>query len=158
MPPQLLVDISKVDLSKVKYGPEAIRGVNAHRHEFELLHGVYDMVQQDWAVGFHQTTDKDFWVRGHIPGRPLMPGVLVVEAAGQLCSFVYRFDPVKPPEAFLGFAGLENIKWRGQITPGERLTLIVKMREERHRRIVCDVQALVGDRLVFEGAIIGMIF
>ncbi|MCC6737484.1 MAG: beta-hydroxyacyl-ACP dehydratase [Planctomycetia bacterium] len=157
MPPPTLVDLSIVDFSKVPVGIEQIRQVNAHRHEFEMLDGIFYVNSAERsAVGFKQTSMQDFWVRGHIPGRPLMPGVLITEAAGQLCSYVYRTIVNREPGVFLGFAGLNNVKFRGAVNPGERLILIAKAREERHRRIVCDTQGLVNDRLVFEGEIIGM--
>lgn len=157
MPPPTLVDLSIVDFSKVLIGIEQIRQVNAHRYEFEMLDGIFYLNSgARSAVGFKQTSMQDFWVRGHIPGRPLMPGVLITEAAGQLCSYVYRTIVNREPGVFLGFAGLNNVKFRGAVNPGERLVLIAKAREERHRRIVCDTQGLVNDRLVFEGEIIGM--
>ena len=159
MPQPLLVDISRIDFSKVEIGIEQIRAVNAHRYEFEMLDGIYHLDREDRsAVGFKKTSMNDFWVRGHIPGRPLMPGVLIAEAAGQLCSYVYRTVINTRPGVFLGFAGLENVKFRGTVPPGETLILIAKAREERHRRIVCDTQALAGDRMVFEGEVIGMPF
>ncbi|KAF0242457.1 MAG: 3R-hydroxymyristoyl ACP [Planctomycetota bacterium] len=155
----MLVDLSRVDFSKVVIGIEQIRAVNAHRYEFEMLDGIYYLNAEDRsAVGFKKTSMNDFWVRGHIPGRPLMPGVLIAEAAGQLCSYVYRTVINKRPGIFLGFAGLENVKFRGMVQPGETVILIAKAREERHRRIVCDTQALAGDKLVFEGEVVGMPF
>jgi len=157
VPPQLLVDITGVDLTKTEFGIEEIRKVNAHRHEFELLDGVIHLDrEQKWAIGYKQTSMDDFWVRGHVPGRPLMPGVLMAESAGQLCSFVYRKLINLSPETFLGFAGMNNIKFRGTVTPGERVLIVAKSVEARHRRVTFDAQSFVGEKLVFEGQIIGM--
>lgn len=157
VPPPTLVDLSLVDFSKVPIGIEQIRSINAHRHEFEMLDGIYYLnAEERSAVGFKKTSMNDFWVRGHIPGRPLMPGVLITEAAGQLCAYVYRTIVNKTPGVFLGFSGMNNVKFRGVVTPGETLILIAKAREERHKRIVCDAQGLVNDRMIFEGEIIGM--
>jgi 3-hydroxyacyl-[acyl-carrier-protein] dehydratase len=95
-------------------------------------------------------------VAGHIPGRPLFPGVLMVEAAAQLASFVFlhRMPHVK----FLGFSGLNDVKFRGQVVPGDRLILLDKGVEFRPRRIICEAQGLVNGTTVFEATIIGMPF
>ena len=60
------------------------------------------------------------------------------------------------PETFLGFAGMNNVKFRGTVTPGERVMIVAKSVEERHRRVTFDAQSFVGEKLVFEGQIIGM--
>ena len=85
MPPKLLVDLTQIDLDQVTISIEEIREVNAQRYEMEQLLGIIThRPDEGYVVGFKDVRDDEFWVRGHIPGRPLLPGVLMIEAAAQL--------------------------------------------------------------------------
>ena len=155
MAPPLLVDLSKLDLGRVEIPIEEIRKVNPHRYEMEQLSGVIHLdAAAGQIVAFKEVRPDEFWVRGHIPGRPLLPGVLMVEAAAQMCSFYYK--RVLEDPRFLGFGGVDGVKFRGQVVPGDRLLLLGQAVEIRNRRAVFDTQGVVGDRMVFEARITGM--
>jgi len=155
MAPPLLVDLSKVDLAKVVVPIEEIRQYNPHRFEIEQLSGVIHLdPSAGEIVAFKDVRPDEFWVRGHIPGRPLYPGVLMIEAVAQMCSVYYK--KVQQDPRFLGFGGVDGVKFRGQVVPGDRLLLLGKAIEIRSRRAVFDTQGVVGNRLVFEGRITGM--
>jgi 3-hydroxyacyl-[acyl-carrier-protein] dehydratase len=157
MPPSILVDISKIDLSKVEIPIERIREVNRQRFEMEHLDGIVHLnLAEQYVIGFKNCRPDEFWVRGHIPGRPLLPGVLMIEAAAQLCSFYFSTASREAGERFIGFGGVTDVKFRGTVVPGDRLLLIAKCREMRSRRAVFATQGVVGERLVYEGTIIGM--
>jgi len=155
MPPPVLVDPTKLDLERVLFGPEEIRRRNPHRHEMELLHGIvhYDPEAGEIA-GFVDLAEDAFWARGHIPGRPLFPGVLMIEAAAQLCSFYYKDQFPEVP--FFGFAGIEEVRFRATVVPGDRLVLIGRRHQFNHRRASFDTQGLVGESVAFQARIIGM--
>ena len=156
MPPPLLFDLGSIDLNKVIYDVEAIEQINPHRFEMRLLDGiVYLDSDTGNCVGFKEVREDEFWVRGHIPGRPLMPGVLMIEAAAQLASICAKV--INKEEGFIGFGGIENVKFRAQVLPGQRLYIIEKMLENRPgRRFKMAAQGLVEGRLAFETTIIGM--
>lgn len=158
MPPQLLADLAQYDLETLEYGPEQIREHNPHRHEMELLDGVIAFRPDDGIiVGLHRCREDAFWARGHIPGRPLFPGVLMIEAAAQMCSFYWRvaFPDI---DKFFGFGGIENTRFRGMVTPGQNLVMVGKSIQIKPRRAVFDVQGFVGGSMAFETRIIGMPF
>ena len=155
MPPKPLVDLHSIDLSKVVAGPDVIRRYNAHRFEMEHLNGIiYQDLQEGVVVGFKDVRSDEFWVRGHIPGRPLLPGVIMCEAAAQLCS--YYFKVALSVKQFLGFGGMQDVKFRRQVVPGERLILVAKNTELRPRRAVFDCQGFVDGQMAFEATIIGL--
>jgi 3-hydroxyacyl-[acyl-carrier-protein] dehydratase len=155
MAPSLLVDLSKIDLNRVQIPIEEIRQSNPHRFEMEMLSGcIYLDPEKGQIVAFKDVRPDEFWVRGHIPGRPLMPGVLMIEAAAQMSSLYYK--RVQNDPRFLGFGGVDGVKFRGQVVPGDRLLLLGQAIEIRSRRAVFDTQGVVGDRLVFEARITGM--
>jgi 3-hydroxyacyl-[acyl-carrier-protein] dehydratase len=135
---------------------DAICRVNPQRYEMQQLDAIlwYDK-ERALVLGCKDVTEEEFWIRGHIPGRPLMPGVIQVEAAAQLLSFFVK--QVYEEEGFIGFGGIDQAKFRGAIEPGCRLLLLGHVVEARRgRKYVCDVQGVVGEMLVFEATISGM--
>lgn len=154
MAPQLLFDILDIDLDGVAYSADAIEKVNPHRGAMRLIDKiVYATDDLQYTIACRDVRDDEFWVPGHIPGRPIFPGVLMVEAGAQLASFVCL---KKTGIEFMGFAGLEDVKFRGQVVPGDRLHILCELLELRTRRSKSRVQGVVSGRLVFEATIIGM--
>jgi len=155
MPPQMLFDLKGINTDKVMVTKEQIYQVNPHRYEFAMLDGIFHINHQDGtAVGYRDVRDDEFWVRGHIPGRPIFPGVLMIEAAAQLVSY-YALTEM-PGTGFLGFSGVEEVKFRGMVTPGRRILMLGKMIEIRTRRCIGKTQAIVDGQIVYEGTIVGM--
>ena len=155
MPAQILADLSLYDFSRPQFPIEEVRKYVPQRYEMEMLSAVVAFEpDKKIAVGYKAVSPDEFWVRGHIPGRPLMPGVLMIEAAAQLSTFYYKF--ATKDERFLGFGALDGVKFRGQVLPNDRLDLVVLNTELRPRRAVFQAQGVVCGRLVFEGVITGM--
>jgi len=125
-----------------------------------MLSGIikYDL-PGGYVVAFRDASMQDFWVRGHIPGRPIMPGVLICECAAQSCSYFYgRGANPDTKGRFLGFAGLDAVRFRGQVLPGDRLIMVAKVRGDMKARICSfDCQGFVKDHMVFDGTINGVI-
>ncbi len=156
MPQELFINIDEIDSNDVEIDVEGIRAVNPHRYEMEQLNGIIKFDPENKIIiGFKDVKEGEFWVRGHIPGRPLFPGVLMMEAAAQLCTYYYK--RVIEDDRFLGFGGLDKVKFRGKVTLGDRLIIVAKNRELRTRRAIFETQGIVNSKLVFEGVIIGMV-
>ena len=153
----LIIDFSDYDLSRVIADIEEIRQYNPQRFEMEQLTAVVYANKQDVScVGYKDVTDKEFWVRGHMPGLPLMPGVVVLESIAQLCSFVtQKYDLLGAD--IVGFGGLEDVRFRDSVLPGDRLIVMCRMRKVRRgRMIICDFQGVVKDKIVVEGVLKGV--
>lgn len=156
MPQEILIDLSTLDLNKSIVDMDEIRAIIPHRFEMEQINGIIKFdPEQKIIVGYKDVSNNEFWVRGHIPGRPLMPGVLMLEAAAQLCTYYYK--KTTQDDRFLGFGGVDKVKFRGKVVPGDKIILIAKNKELRSRRAVFDTQGVVNGNLVFEGVIIGMV-
>jgi 3-hydroxyacyl-[acyl-carrier-protein] dehydratase len=156
MPPPVNFDPSQLDLGRVVADHVEILSVNPQRFEMEQLTAIVHLdLEQHLIAGYKDVRPDEFWVRGHMPGYPLLPGVLICEAAAQLCAF-YMVKAGLQSGDFLGFGGMENVRFRGVVKPGDRLVLVAKGRDVHPRRSVFDVQGFVGSTMVFSGDIIGM--
>ncbi len=88
MPPECTLDPSELDCERVVADQEGIRRVNPQRFEMEQLTAIVHVDrEQHLIIGYKDVTADEFWVRGHMPGYPLLPGVLMCEAAAQLCVY-----------------------------------------------------------------------
>jgi 3-hydroxyacyl-[acyl-carrier-protein] dehydratase len=155
MPPAPLVAPERWNLGTVLFGPEEIRRTNVQRFEMEQLDAISHLdLESGEVVGWKDVRADEFWVRGHVPGRPILPGVLTLEALAQLTSFfIGRADP---GVGFIGFGGVDDVKFRLTVVPGRRLALVGKRIEIRLRRAVFDTQAWVDGRLAVEARITGV--
>ena len=156
MPPQLIVDPATIATDRVLFDLDAIRRHNPQRFEMEQLTAVVDLdTAKGLIVGYLDVGTDEFWIRGHLPDYPLMPGVLVCEAAAQLCGF-YCHRAGLVGDGFLGFGGMEEVRFRSPIRPGDRLVIVGKAEKIRPRQQVFQVQGFVGTNMVFHGKVIGV--
>jgi len=109
--------------------PDALlapRDVIPHREPFLLLTAVSELEEGVRAVGHWQLTGEEPFFDGHFPGRPTLPGVLMCESIAQLGAYALLSD-----EAFAGrlalFGGIDRVRFRRQVLPGERLDLEVDL-------------------------------
>ncbi len=152
-----LIDPTKFDCNKVVADIEAIRRVNPQRFEFEAITAIiYENVESGLCVGYKDITHDDFWVRGHMPGMPLMPGVMMCEAAAQLASYFVQHNDLMGAK-MIGFGGLDEVRFRDPVIPGDRLLLAGQLIKARRGRIIISrFEGYVRDRLVVEGVIKGI--
>ncbi len=156
MPPPLLFDLAEIDLNaKPVFDKAAISSVNPQGFEMQQLDGILWYDKEKYLVlGYKDVTQNEFWVRGHIPGRPLMPGVIMVECAAQLLSFFVR--KIYGVDAFIGFAAIESAKFRGPIAPGKRLYLLGYLSDFKSRKYTATIQGVVDGTMVFDTVVSGM--
>jgi len=155
MPPSLLFDLSQIELTgKPVFDKEAIGKVNPQRLEMQQLDGIlwYDK-KRFLILGYKDVTGDEFWIRGHIPGRPLMPGVIMVEAAAQLLSFFVR--QIYEVDAFIGFVGIDSAKFRSVVVPGQRLYLLGHLTKYKRRKYTASIQGVIDSTIVFETVVSG---
>ncbi len=153
----LIVDLDLLDCTKILADAEEIRRYNPQRFEMEQLTAiVYEDHERFACAGYKDVRRDEFWVRGHMPGMPLMPGVLMLEAAAQMCSyFAHKYDLLGT--TMVGFGGLEEVRFRDPVIPGDRLIVMCELiKARRNRMIVCRFQGVVRDSIAFEGKLKGI--
>ncbi len=154
---KFIIDPSLLDFEKPIADIDDIRALNPQRFEMEQLTAIlYEDLGSNCCAALKEITDEEFWVRGHMPGMPLMPGVVMLEAVAQLSSYFTQKHDLLGAE-IVGFGGLDDVRFRGVVTPGDKLVLMVKMiKNRRGRMIVAAFQGVVGETIVLEGTLRGI--
>lgn len=154
---EFILDPRQIDFDHVIADQQAIRGLNPQRDAMEHLTAiVFDDSASQIVVGYKDTSPDDFWHDGHMPGVPLMPGVIMCEAAAQVLSYFSRKHDLLGCEV-MGFGGLDGVRFRGSVLPGDRLVIVCQIiNVRRGKMITCRFQGFVGENLVCEGEIRGV--
>lgn len=153
---RLLFDLSGIDLASVAVSADEVARLNPQTGDMRQMdHVVWLSPDATKGLGVKHVRPDEFWVPGHIPGRPIMPGVLMIEACAQLCSIQYKKKSNNYD--FLGFVRCDEVVFRGQVVPGDTLYMLGMEVKFGARRFTSAVQALVNNKLVFEAQITGMV-
>lgn len=151
------MDLSAIDLGRVVADADAIRQFLPHRHEMELLTAIVHVdTARHLIIGYKDIRSDEFWTRGHFPGNPLLPGVLMCEAAAQLSAYYTLSTGIAAP-GIMGLGGIENTRFRRTVRPGDRLVLVGKGNRVRPRVTNFNVQGYVGGELAFHTDVLGVV-
>ncbi|MBD2504338.1 3-hydroxyacyl-ACP dehydratase FabZ [Anabaena azotica] len=136
---------------KKTFTSEEIQQLLPHRYPFLLVDKIIDYTPGKSAVGIKNVTVNEPHFTGHFPGRPLMPGVLIVEAMAQVGGIVMTQLPDLEGGLFV-FAGIDKVRFRRQVVPGDQLVMTVELLWIKQRRFgKMQGRAEVDGQLAAEG-------
>lgn len=124
-----------------------------HGDEFRFVDRLLELQPGISGVGEYLLRGNEMFLRGHFPGNPLMPGVLLVEALAQLAGVVAQSDPTVSPLLGLKLTAIRSVKILGSARPGESVQLRAEVMGRMGGLIQCRVIAEVLGRLVLQGEI-----
>jgi 3-hydroxyacyl-[acyl-carrier-protein] dehydratase len=129
-----------------------IQKILPHRYPFLMVDRIIEIEDGKRAVGIKNVTANEEFFQGHFPGYPVMPGVLIVEALAQVGAIaVLRMPEYAGKIVF--FAGIDNLKFRRQVVPGDQLRLEVELSTLRRNIGKGEAKAFVGDELAVSGSL-----
>ncbi len=132
---------------------EAIRKILPHRYPFLLVDKIIEMEDDKRIVGIKNVTVNEPFFTGHFPGRPIMPGVLIIEALAQTAG-VLMLKKVENQGKLAYLAAIDKVKLRKPVVPGDQLRLEIKVSKLRSKTGKIESQALVGGKVVAEADLI----
>lgn len=134
-----------------------IQRIIPHRYPFLLIDRVVDIVADKGCVGIKNVTFNEPHFTGHFPAKPIMPGVLVVEAMAQAAAVLVGISmKVVGRELLTYFLSIDACRFRRMVVPGDRLELHMTVKRGGGKIWKFDGRAMVGDQLCCEAEIAAM--
>jgi 3-hydroxyacyl-[acyl-carrier-protein] dehydratase len=131
----------------------AIQKILPHRYPFLLVDAIEDMELQKWIVGIKNVTINEYFFQGHFPGKPIMPGVLIIESMAQTGGLLLLQEVPDRERKLLYFVAIDNARFRRPVVPGDQLRIEVKVLAFRGDFCKLEGRASVNGELAAEATL-----
>ena len=129
---------------------EDIEKIIPQREPFLMIDEVEEYVPGESCVAYKHVREDEYYFKGHFPGNPIMPGVLMVEALAQTGAVaILSMEENKGKNALFG--GINNLKFKKQVVPGDRLKLEVKIIKKKGPIGIGEAVATVDGKVAVKG-------
>jgi 3-hydroxyacyl-[acyl-carrier-protein] dehydratase len=135
------------------FGREEIESIIPHRDPFLFLDEVLELEPGAHVVARKQVRDDEWFLPGHFPGRPIVPGVIIVEALAQAGAVAVLSVEENRGKLAL-FAGMDGVRFKRIVTPGDELTLSCQLEAARGPIGKGRAEARVGEELAARGTLL----
>jgi beta-hydroxyacyl-ACP dehydratase FabZ len=136
---------------------EEILQILPHRYPFLLVDRVVDLEPGRRIVGIKNVSVNEPFFQGHFPGRPIMPGVLIVEAMAQVCAVLAFRSGKTQQEGQVYFVGIDACRFRKPVIPGDQLRIESAVQKSRPPYWWMDGKVFVDGQLVCEASLTAMV-
>jgi 3-hydroxyacyl-[acyl-carrier-protein] dehydratase len=139
-------------------GQDEIQRLLPHRYPFLLVDRILEVEPGRRIVGLKNVTANEYFFQGHFPGRPIMPGVLIIEVVAQvggILALLSTPDNQGNPSVFL--MGVDKVRFRQPVVPGDQLRIEVETLRGGKKFWKMQGKAFVGETLVAEGEVIASV-
>lgn len=127
-----------------------------HTYPFLLVDRIIELEESKRIVGVKNVTFNEPFFTGHFPDKPIMPGVLILEAMAQTGG-ILAFKSFPGMEGSVFFTGIDDARFRRPVIPGDQLKLVVEVVRHRREIWVFDGKAFVDDEIAAEARIMAML-
>ena len=134
----------------VVFDTNALQKILPHRYPFLLVDKIVEFSLDEKIVGVKSVTGNEWFFQGHFPGRPVMPGVLIIEAMAQTGGVLLLNGLDNPDGKLAMFTSINNAKFRKPVVPGDQMIMEITMQARRPRLAQMHAKAFVGGALVAE--------
>lgn len=129
---------------------EQIQEIIPQRDPFLMIDEVEQYIPGESATAYKYVNEEEWYFKGHFPGNPIMPGVLITESLAQTGAIaILSLEENKGKNALFG--GIDKMKFKKMVIPGDKLKLEVKIIKQKGPIGVGEAIAMVGDKLVAKG-------
>lgn len=134
-----------------------ILSILPHRYPFLLVDRIVEMEKGKRIVGIKNVTVNEPFFQGHFPGRPIMPGVLIIEAMAQVAGVLAFKSTQDAKKKLVYFLGIEKAKFRKPVFPGDQIRFDLSVTQTRPPYWKLRGEAYVGESLVCEAELTAML-
>ena len=138
------------DKMKKEYNIEEILEILPQRHPFVFIDRVINLDPGKKVTALKNVNINESYFPGHFPGKPIMPGVLILESMAQAGAFLVLHDLVDPKKKGMLFTAIEKSKFRKQVVPGDQLIIKMELLKFRLGTARIKGKAFVDDKVVTE--------
>ena len=139
---------------KVVYDIQAIQEILPHRYPFLMIDRVIEFQDNESIVGIKCVTMNEPYFTGHFPGRPVMPGVMIIEAMAQAAAILaIRSNEGVLPGKTVFLTGADGLRFKKQVTPGDVLRIQMKSVKKRRPLWIMAGEVTVNGKIVCSGTL-----
>ena len=142
------------DKNKKEYNIQEILAILPQRFPFVMIDRIIDFIPGEKCTAIKNVSVNEPYFQGHFPGRPIMPGVLILESMAQAGAFLVLHDLEDPIKKGMLFSAVEKSKFRAPIVPGDQIVLEMKLLKFRLGTAKIRGEAYVNEKLVAEATLL----
>ncbi len=154
---KLTTKYQDIDKKGVVFDINAIKKILPHRYPFLLVDAIVELEPGKRTVGYKNVTANEEFFQGHFPSRPVMPGVLIIEAMAQVGGILLLNDEDDAQNKLVYFMGIDNAKFRKTVQPGDQLVMELELLKARRKTFKMAGKSYVKGQLVCEAEMMAMV-